>query len=770
VERSVARAIRTSTASLVGTTLLALGLARSASAQSAAPLRAPEPTWVTPLDKVLEPVQGVAAGRDTVKLLRDTRIHLTKQGVDRYHRYAAQALTASGVERLAEVLIEFNPAFQSLLLHRIGVWRDGRLLDQSKSATVRMVAQEDELERRVYNGALSAYVVLSDVRAGDIVDVSYTVRGENPALGARYAGEVTLASNDPVRHRHLEVLHDQARAPLHFKVRGTEAEPTHPNPELWVWDLHDVPATPDDDQAPPSTPQPSVQLSEFADWQDVARWGAALYPVAATPALTKQARELSAKKTDPEEIALALTRFVQDDIRYLAIATGENSLRPHPPANALAQRLGDCKDKAYLLMHLLRERGISAVPVLVDSSEKEHVADYLPTPFAFDHVILRVELSGQRYYIDATHSLQGGTLASQIAPEFGRGLALSPETTELDTITRAEPSAPERDTTTDITVNADESATIDVTTAMAGSAADDMRSQLADSSSKELGEQYANYYQRAFPELNVATPLEVSDARAENTLRLSEHYRALHFWRKGERALYPDSIERLLEPPRVVRRALPLAVEYPAWARETFNVKLPFASALTPSSSTIADAAMTYTRSVTSNGSFVSARHEYKSLAEVVPLASVSEHLATLQRARDDDGLFLTDGSDADEDDAVAPTREVSQKGTLAVLGSLGALLVIPAVIGIRWFVRRRRFRKLRDGNVGDTPARPALVGTKQDALVEMTRARCDCGRPIGSVPIDVSDLRFGGAMLVVGRVECGACGNAVRRYFSVLS
>ena len=56
----------------------------------------------------------------------------------------------------------------------------------------------------------------------------------------------------------------------------------------------------------------------------------------------------------------ALARFVQHDIRYVAIELGIGGFQPHPAAEVFAHHYGDCKDKATLLSSMLRQIGIES--------------------------------------------------------------------------------------------------------------------------------------------------------------------------------------------------------------------------------------------------------------------------------------------------------------------------------------------------------------------------------------------------------------------------
>jgi len=59
------------------------------------------------------------------------------------------------------------------------------------------------------------------------------------------------------------------------------------------------------------------------------------------------------------------------------------------------RRYGDCKDKTYLLVSLLRAVGIEADPMLVSLTTPKTPARLLPTPDAFDHVVAQARINGR---------------------------------------------------------------------------------------------------------------------------------------------------------------------------------------------------------------------------------------------------------------------------------------------------------------------------------------------------------------------------------------
>src|SRR5262249_46223415 len=124
-------------------------------------------------------------------------------------------------------------------------------------------------------------------------------------------------------------------------------------------------------------------------------------------------------------------RFVQDEVRYLGFEEGVMGHMPHDPFLVFQRRFGDCKDKTFLLHFLLHLMGISSTPVLVDISAGKALTEMLPTPFAFNHIILRITIDDVDYWVDPTISLQGGSLVKNYFPNYYWGLPLAKGTSSL---------------------------------------------------------------------------------------------------------------------------------------------------------------------------------------------------------------------------------------------------------------------------------------------------------------------------------------------------
>ena len=117
--------------------------------------------------------------------------------------------------------------------------------------------------------------------------------------------------------------------------------------------------------------------------------------------------ELSEVIAEAPDSTTALARgfyWVRDHIKYGSLRSGNNRLLDTDRAAAIDEaRIGDCKDKTFLLALICRHLGIPFEQVLV-SVRNGMVVEDLPAD-QFDHVILRAKVDGAWRYLDAAGSL-----------------------------------------------------------------------------------------------------------------------------------------------------------------------------------------------------------------------------------------------------------------------------------------------------------------------------------------------------------------------------
>jgi transglutaminase-like putative cysteine protease len=135
---------------------------------------------------------------------------------------------------------------------------------------------------------------------------------------------------------------------------------------------------------------------EEATWSQVGSWYEGLLASLPTDseAVSRAARELTAGREDRRERLAAVLDFVRRQVLYVAVEQTIDGHRPSPPGEVLARKWGDCKDKALLLVALLKAAGLEAYPALVHLGSDGRIDAEFPSPFQFNHVIVAVAAQG----------------------------------------------------------------------------------------------------------------------------------------------------------------------------------------------------------------------------------------------------------------------------------------------------------------------------------------------------------------------------------------
>jgi hypothetical protein len=311
-----------------------------------------------------------------------------------------QAVDTSGVEKAANVSIHFDPSYQTLTLHAINLIRAGQLQKKLGSTSIKVLQQKKELEALIYDGQKSVNALLNDVRVGDIVEYSYSVDGMNPVFQNMVSGGSDMLWRVAVERVFLRLMVPSARH-IAVKARNTSLQAQVLERDGYRdvrWNVLQQPELLIDPEAPDwFNPYAMLEWSEFPDWAAVAQWALPLYRTSAQlgEPLQREVDAIAAADRDPARRIAAVLRLVQRDIRYLGIEVGLGSHAPAAPATIFQRRFGDCKDKALLMIAMLRVLGLETNAALVHTSARQETAKALPSPGAFNHVLVQVRLAGK---------------------------------------------------------------------------------------------------------------------------------------------------------------------------------------------------------------------------------------------------------------------------------------------------------------------------------------------------------------------------------------
>lgn len=655
---------------------------------------APAPQWVQPI--TLQPPGDLPQNqKDGTQYLLVDRQFRIQDGWSEYRRYVSRVVNPAGVEDASQVTIDFDPQLDHLTLNAVQVRRGAQVIDELREGRVSVLQRESELEQGILDGSLTFHLLMSDVRVGDIIDLSYTIQHHDPALGNRFFGWEITRWDDPTARSRLRVLIPE-NAPL--SVGGTElSAPMKQRAGGWQtleWDWKALPGMVTDEDAPSWYQQhPVIQFSQFTSWAEVVR---TTLPLFSFNARDRELEAVSAQLKSSAETqsgrALAAVRFVQEKVRYTGLELGSGAFRPRPPGEVLRSRYGDCKDKALLAVALLRAMGMDAAPALVSTRWQGHLEQQLPSPGDFDHAIVRLRLAGKTYWIDVTETGQGGALDTLDQADFGKALVVSPGVTALESIPRAVAAQPlvTASAVFDLRGGLNAEGSYSISTVYRGSEANGMRRRLRRISAADLGDTYLNYYKGRYPGARSAGPPVIHDDPTANEITVNETYRIAHPFEaldSGRRRfdLTAEVIDEYAPPVRHPSRKAPLSIDYPVNVAQQISVRLPTGFPVEDATVKIDNAAFHYDSQLTHDGNDVRFEMHYKTLTDEVPRDRLNRFIRQIDDVRNDDSLVLTSKSVAAYARAQTPSDEVVAKAAaLAKIkhaADAGTALSVPAIL-----------------------------------------------------------------------------------------
>ena len=152
-------------------------------------------------------------------------------------------------------------------------------------------------------------------------------------------------------------------------------------------------AFPEPDMPPLYTQVQGVRVSTASSWQELSSWYwelCAPHLAKTNAAMRAKVDALAAANADRTQLMRALFRFVSQEVRYMGLTLEDASpgYSPHDVDITFDNRYGVCRDKAALLVAMLRMAGFRAFPVLIHVGAKQDPE--VPQPF-FNHAIVAIE-------------------------------------------------------------------------------------------------------------------------------------------------------------------------------------------------------------------------------------------------------------------------------------------------------------------------------------------------------------------------------------------
>jgi transglutaminase-like putative cysteine protease len=330
----------------------------------------------------------------------------------RVHQTILRAQTQHGAEAARVFPIDYSPDRQELRLQTARVLKpDGRIVANYQEGSRSLSEPWYDL----YYDLREEQVAFPTLEPGDVLEIVYRLddSARENLLTSDFGDLVFL--QDPLDRRVLRTTFlmpkgrtlytNEPKVPgfTHTLEHGPDGAEIHRFSQGATPRLLTEPLMPGF-----SDVAPYLHVSTQRSWTDIGSyyWSLVSGQLASSDRLTQAAMAIATGVgSDPEARLRAAYDLVVSETRYVGLEFGIHGYKPYPVGEVLARGFGDCKDKAALLVALLRELGVDAQLVLLRTRRLGQIGSTPASLAVFDHAIVYVPAFDR--FLDGTARFYG---------------------------------------------------------------------------------------------------------------------------------------------------------------------------------------------------------------------------------------------------------------------------------------------------------------------------------------------------------------------------
>ncbi len=372
----------------------------------------PDEAYAWAPDKFLKLRIAPAAGQNR-RTLRDLTVSTVYQNglSSQFRQVVFQPLTDAAAALARQYVFQYQADRQTVQLRGARVFRaDGRVDEAVESGE----GAADDPAIAMYTSARTFYVQLPRLEPGDVVELRYRIDDTVPNNEfSNYFGDVEyLQSSEPVANAEYVLITPKSRSfYIDSQVQGLTQKVTESGDQR-IYRFFAA-------KIPPITPEPAmppwpevlgfIHVSTYKTWKQLGQWywGLAKDQFDLDDETRKLAHDITKGKTTEIDKVKAVYDWVVKNTRYVGLEFGIYGFKPRRCVQTVARGWGDCKDKATVLVTLLKELHIPSTIVIVRTQLKGEFPSKVPSLAPFDHAIAYVP--SLDLYLDGTAEYAGAT-------------------------------------------------------------------------------------------------------------------------------------------------------------------------------------------------------------------------------------------------------------------------------------------------------------------------------------------------------------------------
>jgi transglutaminase-like putative cysteine protease len=346
-----------------------------------------------------------------------TEVHVEESGLSHIGKTIFyKVLNPEGAKTLQSLTFNYDPLSAYVEIREMKVIRAAGKVE---SVPLDAVRDYPAPARGIYWGAREKIIPAGRLEPGDGLWVktyqkgfTYALLGASeddkyiPPMKGHFYDIVPFYADVPVRVKSYQVKASLTKKLQYEMYNGQARHYVHRQGDqvVYFWEVQDIqPFKAEADMVDASDVAPKLLLSTSPDWQAKSLWFYQVNEDYGSFEFDKEIKEkvdeiVRGAKNDWEKIS-RLTHWVAEEVRYSGISMGPGEgYTLHKGTMTFSDRCGVCKDKAGMLITMLRAAGFVSYPAMTMAGSR---IDRIPAD-QFNHSVTLVKVDGRYHLLDPT--------------------------------------------------------------------------------------------------------------------------------------------------------------------------------------------------------------------------------------------------------------------------------------------------------------------------------------------------------------------------------
>ncbi|MCX7705248.1 MAG: DUF3857 domain-containing protein [bacterium] len=349
--------------------------------------------------------KDIIPDRSAVYLLDIADVFVQSSGASTTTVHQKILITGEKGKKHGTLQISYNDDRQSIeIIEAKTITPDGKIHPVKKSDIRTVTPVELSQFSVLYPGIKVCTVTFPAVGIGSIIEYIYRIKTKKPLMPGNFWDGFFFQETEPFMYSRYRLTVPEGMK-LYIFPFSVELKAKSKKGKFITYEYlkTNVPAIIPEEMMPPiSEIVPRVLVTTIKDWEEVGRWFYNLSKDTTIP--DSNIKYVTAKitqnaRTEDEKIK-EVYHFICKNIRYIGLELGIHGFKPHDAKDVLKLGYGDCKDKAALMVAMLKSIGIKSYIALVNT--ERYIEENIPFPGQFNHAIVAIQKGNDFLMLDPT--------------------------------------------------------------------------------------------------------------------------------------------------------------------------------------------------------------------------------------------------------------------------------------------------------------------------------------------------------------------------------